>query len=216
MKICYKCKRELPVDLFGKCKIKKDGLDIWCKECKSENSKQYYKVNRVSLLQTSKEYQHNNIEKVLNYSRNYRKENLPKVNKGAGKYRSENKPKVAAASRKWRQENKIRVNILCQRSQARRKLLPSTLTAGQWADAKLYFDNRCCYCGRKLSLEMEHWVPVTNGGGYVESNIIPACKSCNCSKNNSDFFTWFKAYKFYNEERENKIIEFLNSKALII
>lgn len=38
-KICSKCKRELPIEMFNKDKIQKDGLYCSCKECRSNTTK---------------------------------------------------------------------------------------------------------------------------------------------------------------------------------
>lgn len=38
-KICSKCKRELPIEMFNKDKIQKDGLYCSCKECRSNTAK---------------------------------------------------------------------------------------------------------------------------------------------------------------------------------
>lgn len=36
MKICCKCKKELPGFMFSKCSRKKDGIDIKCRTCKAK------------------------------------------------------------------------------------------------------------------------------------------------------------------------------------
>ena len=38
-KVCSKCKRELPIEMFGKDKTQKDGLYCSCKECRSNTAK---------------------------------------------------------------------------------------------------------------------------------------------------------------------------------
>lgn len=41
-KVCSRCRRELPVNEFNKDKSKKDGLDAYCRKCKTERDKEYY------------------------------------------------------------------------------------------------------------------------------------------------------------------------------
>ena len=48
MKVCSKCKRELPEDSFHI--HKRDGLRSECKECESNRHKEHYKKNRDKLL----------------------------------------------------------------------------------------------------------------------------------------------------------------------
>lgn len=38
-KVCSKCKRELPIEMFGKRKSESDGLQYYCKECKKNMQK---------------------------------------------------------------------------------------------------------------------------------------------------------------------------------
>ena len=53
--------------------------------------------------------------------------------------------------------------------------------------APLYhaFDGRCAYCGCSLDyneMDIDHVVPVTNGGLDELDNLLPACHDCNHSK----------------------------------
>ena len=43
MKTCTKCEQEKELTEFGKAKGYKDGLRTWCKSCKAEDDKNYYK-----------------------------------------------------------------------------------------------------------------------------------------------------------------------------
>jgi len=49
------------------------------------------------------------------------------------------------------------------------------------------YGNACAYCGCELPLEIEHMTPLTKNGDNYISNILPACKSCNCSKHTKTF-----------------------------
>lgn len=87
--------------------------------------------------------------------------------------------------------------------------LPNNFTTKQWDECCEYFDNRCCYCGKKKKLEQDHFIALTKGGGYEINNLVPACGSCNRSKNNRDVFEWFPSMPFYSEIRERKILKYL-------
>lgn len=43
IKVCCRCRKELPLNMFSKNKGKNDGLDIYCKECRSVIHKRWYK-----------------------------------------------------------------------------------------------------------------------------------------------------------------------------
>lgn len=59
-------------------------------------------------------------------------------------------------------------------------------------------------------LHQEHFIPVSDKGEHTINNIIPACRSCNSSKGNKNFFEWYPDYKHYDKKRENFILEYLN------
>lgn len=42
----------------------KDGLNVWCKECTKEYSKNYYQLNKDEFSKNNKEYYINNSEKI--------------------------------------------------------------------------------------------------------------------------------------------------------
>ncbi len=75
--------------------------------------------------------------------------------------------------------------IACARRQRRRALkrsLPDTLIASEWHAVCAAYCFRCAYCGKKQKLTMDHIVPLSKGGGTTAFNIVPACLSCNSSK----------------------------------
>lgn len=53
---------------------------------------------------------------------------------------------------------------------------------------------RCAYCGRKLELDkpwhVDHLYPHSWGGGSRDTNLIPACCSCNIRKKDRDVDTF--------------------------
>lgn len=49
-------------------------------------------------------------------------------------------------------------------------------------------DGHCAYCGCKITyneMQIDHVIPIHNGGEDVESNMLPACRSCNHYKGSS-------------------------------
>lgn len=78
-KKCSKCCKIKGFDCFCKNKLKKDGIDIYCKKC----CKEYYKKNK----EKAKEYYQNNKEKIKEYSKN----NKEKITEQKKEYRKNNK-----------------------------------------------------------------------------------------------------------------------------
>ena len=86
---------------------------------------------------------------------------------------------------RWSDIKKTRLKERIQRQirKARNLLVPSSLTPEQWIAIKLVYKNKCAYCGKKTNrLTQDHVIPVSKGGGYTSSNIVPSCPSCNSSK----------------------------------
>lgn len=55
-KVCSKCKRELPIEMFHKSKSTLDGLYYQCKQCRSLIMKEYQRKNKYKLRIKAKEY----------------------------------------------------------------------------------------------------------------------------------------------------------------
>ncbi|WP_141501070.1 HNH endonuclease [Paenibacillus luteus] len=109
-------------------------------------------------------------------------------------------------SRKWAERNPDKVKEKrhrqidsglnahhCQQRRARQSELPCSLKREDWDDALLYFNYKCAYCGaHDPNLQKEHVVAQSKGGGYTRDNIIPACGSCNSSKQARSLEDWVR------------------------
>lgn len=237
MKECSKCGAMKPMTnkYFHNAKNNKDGLSGVCKICRAKYAKQrrankkeeiseYMKKWRAENKDHVKEYnaEHyrqnaeyhknkaakwraNNREKHRDYSRQHYKEN-PEYYAG---YRDIHKEKYAEYAKKYNKEFPEVSRRAYNKRQAKKEQLPNTLTEKQWSDVCEVFDHKCCYCGESTDLEQEHFVALSKGGGYTHSNIIPACRKCNSSKNNRSFFEWYPNYEHYSKEREQRILDYL-------
>lgn len=156
-----------------------------------------YKKKRTSILENVKKYRDANKDIINIRKKNYRDNNKGLISKRARNY-SISHPNVGSISRHTR-----RARIL---------KLPATLTETQWVEIKLYFKNKCAYCGKELPLAQDHFMALANGGEYTHNNIIPACKSCNSSKHVKDFFEWYPRQKYYSKQREYRVLKYLGYK----
>lgn len=59
-----------------------------------------------------------------------------------------------------------------------------------WQRLCARWGNRCAYCGMSRRLTMDHVVPLTRGGWHAIGNILPACRSCNSSKQTKLLIEW--------------------------
>lgn len=48
----------------------------------------------------------------------------------------------------------------------------------------------CVYCKVEESETLDHVVPISRGGAHEFSNLLPACRSCNSSKNALTLEEW--------------------------
>jgi len=168
----------------------KSGLHNDCKKCHNF----YHKQHRIENKERDKQWSESNREEVLQYKK---------------KYRQKHKEDIKEKNKQWFSENKGKNISYRQKRKALKCQLSNTLTIQQWKNIKLSFNNCCAYCGKELPLAQEHFIALSKGGEYTQNNIITSCKSCNSSKSNKDFFTWYSKYKYYSKKREKAILKFL-------
>lgn len=81
----------------------------------------------------------------------------------------------------------------------------------EWKECLIFFGGECAYCGgtprKGQRLTRDHLEPVSNGGRTIQSNIVPACASCNSSKGAEDFKEWYMKQPFFSQERLNRIFK---------
>ena len=69
------------------------------------------------------------------------------------------------------------------------------LTDEQWA-ALMDAWGGCAYCGGDgAALQKDTMLPISRGGRYTLTNVVPACRSCNASKCNTEVTTWLRRKK---------------------
>lgn len=185
-KICYKCNNEYPhtSKYFHKDSSHSTGLSSVCKKCR-------YAVIRKWVLKNS--------EHVKAFAENYRK-----------KYYADNKLKIKNKHKEYRKNNKGKIKIEAQKRKAKIKNLLCDYSEAKWENCKKNFNNECAYCGKKTDLTQDHFIPLFKNGEYTINNVVPACINCNSSKNSNDFFEWYPKQKFYNKQRERKVLKYLN------
>lgn len=69
-----------------------------------------------------------------------------------------------------------------ERRRARILGVGGTFTAKEFRALMEAHEFTCVYCGELKTLGPDHVLPISRGGSNNIENILPACKSCNCSK----------------------------------
>ncbi len=78
-----------------------------------------------------------------------------------------------------RQQNQCNNN----RARASKLGLPNAFSWANWKTVIAHFNNACAFCGvTGALLDVEHLVALSNGGGNVMGNVVPACRPCNAQK----------------------------------
>lgn len=196
-KICSKCEQELPATeaYFHKHSGHTDGYHSECRNCRGVIPRATKEGHRICLTCGR--------ELPLNC---FNKQKL-----GFRGYRSSCKECRA----KNRQEKLVRAqrSISNHKRRSMKKQAIACFGFDDWQKCLEYFDRKCAYCGESNELlTKDHVIPVSRGGGFVPSNIVCACQTCNISKGNRDVFKWYRKQSFYDLKREKRIREFINCK----
>lgn len=161
-------------------------------EIKKQNY-QYYWDNRDELLAKTKKYYRDNREERIEYAHQYYRENHDTILAKQRDYSAKHSEEIVKRVAKWRKENPERARELsrqdAQRRRARARYLPSDLTSDEWKAILNLWEYCCAYCGVPSEeidepLQQEHVIPMSQGGGYTASNIVPSCPGCNYRKLN--------------------------------
>lgn len=177
------------------------------RERNPEKQKMLYKQQNARRSEYLKAYRKENRSRILLYKKQYNDEHK----EARQQYYEANKERLSENRKLWRDNNRDRRQIANQRRRTLKKALPATLTEEEWKETKEYFSNRCAYCGRKLKLTQDHFVPLSKGGSYTQENIVPACNTCNSSKQTSEFTEWYTNYKYFSENRADHILSYINA-----
>ena len=180
MRLCRNCKTERPVEEFYKNSARHDGLQTWCIHCKKADAK-----TDKSKARYSKNYQHNkeqrdaqakawverNPERSREIKAAWKQRNPENNNKHAKLYAQRHPDKVLARNKRRR---------------ARKKNAPGDYTWREWMACLERFDFHCAYCDEPFTADrlptQDHLIPLVRGGHHTDSNIVPACRSCNSRK----------------------------------
>jgi len=92
MKYCPKCKLSKPLDSYSKNKTKKDGLQVYCKVCKSIGRLDYLESNQKAVRQ----WHEKNKEYYYTYKKEWRSKNRKQVNSANSKHRANKKKRTPA------------------------------------------------------------------------------------------------------------------------
>lgn len=181
-----------------------------------EKSKRWRENNREKSREAAKKSRLKDVDKARAADKARYKKNKDKILAATARWRNNNPERCRQTQREWHKNNPEKVRAKVQRRDAKRRNLPATFTPEDWRIALEYFNGCCAYCNnppsffdRHLLLHQDHYTPLNKGGAYTANNIVPACQSCNLSKNDKSPQEWL-TYKF-GARKAKAVIQRINA-----
>lgn len=102
--------------------------------------------------------------------------------------------KIKQRAAAWSSANPGRRRLIAARNKAHRRgveVAGYRITDRDWLRLVWRYEGCCAHCGAKTpNPTMDHVIPLSRGGTHGIGNIVPACSSCNLSKNASFVMEW--------------------------
>ena len=102
-----------------------------------------------------------------------------------------------------------------RKRQRRMRLADNDLSPAQWIEIKTAWGG-CAYCGRTDTVLQRDCVqPLSVGGRYTELNVVPACRSCNASKCNTEVTSWMRRKGLDEEQFLRRLVRIRASRVVV-
>ena len=153
--------------------------------------REYSKNNRERLAAYQREYRRKNPQLFAGYEAKRREEHSAYALEFARRRRAERPDDVLESNRKYRAAHPEREALIKHRRRERMRLgaQGGGVTGDEWLAILESFDGKCAYCMAPADT-MDHVEPLARGGLHIPENLVPACRSCNSSKNDSSLLLW--------------------------
>jgi len=177
------------------------------KEKIAKLKRRYYEANRENLIAASKEWSVQNREQSNTNKKNWAAKNQEAVKNARNKYKDKNKDlileKARIAGRKNYQQNKMALRAKSlqyakdnpekareRRSTRRVRMANSKKYLITKKELVALYKKACYYCGSRQKIQLDHIIPLSKGGNHSIGNIVPACQSCNLTKQALFLIEW--------------------------
>lgn len=157
-----------------------------------EYQKEWRKAHPDKAREWSRKWSKAHPEKRREYARKWRKAHYVAKEKPIRHVDPEKiKERSRERNRKWLAEHRDLDHQKRRNRRARIKEADGKFTTQEWNDLRNDYGHRCAYCNRPMDrLTADHIIPLTRGGTNGIENIVPACHSCNSSKNAKPLLVW--------------------------
>ena len=207
-------------EFFNAAKKYKSGYKTTCRDCETSIQRKYREENREHVLQRNRAYTAKNREHLRELETIRREGNRENYREKQRKWNAANPEKAREKTRRYNERYPEKVKIGKRVSQAnraaRKNEVADTFTATELVQMMEYWNYCCVYCSAQQDfwnvIEQDHFIALTdkreNNPGTVATNMIPACASCNASKNDSDPIEWLN-WKF-GKRKAKQILKRIN------
>lgn len=171
-KKCVECDQFRSTDDFRKDSRTKDGIAKTCLYCQAE---------AVGLSKEDYEWElivgHRSLQKGEVVNSNRREQQILV-------WKNKNRDRLREYGRKYYKQNPQIIREALNRRKARKSNTTGhPFTESDRLELIEEYEGRCAYCGTKPdTLEMDHIVPLCQGGPHTKRNVVPACFACNRRK----------------------------------
>lgn len=180
MKTCRVCKQSFALDNFHKRSSAKDGLRSECKECHKADARKWIAENP-----------ERNRARVKAWLAENKEQNKIRRTSYFAEYRAANKERDSVRHSNWKKENKVLVSHYTQKRRA--ILVQNGVFDISKKELQRLYSSCCTYCGSDTDITLDHVIPIIRGGRHSLGNIVPACKSCNFTKQARTIMEWRKS-----------------------
>lgn len=186
MKICTKCGETKPLDAFHKHSRSPDGRKPCCKECRKQESRDYYTANTQRIRADALRWQRENPEAAAAKTRRYRSSAKGRATREAWDERSDQKGR----DRAYYAANAERLKAY----QRARQLKIRGVTTEVFQHAEIFDRDGwvCQLCNEPVdrnikyphpqSVSLDHIIPIARGGLHSRANTQTAHLICNRRK----------------------------------
>lgn len=184
IRICSKCKKELPLDMFTKDSTNKSGFSSSCKECQKQLRKErklkidkWFADNQEHVKEYHKKYSKEHAKEKSEYN----KANKEYFKQKRKEYEQQNIDKIRDQRKRYRKYLKARYKKY--ELGAKERDFPFELSLEEFDEITKM---PCEYCGGysdELDGSKFNGIDrIDSSSGYVYENCVPCCEMCNRMK----------------------------------
>ena len=164
------------------------------KEDKAKQDHLHYEANKPRLRAQQDAYKEAHAEERSVYAHNHHLDTKDAKRVYDHEHYVKNRVKIRAHVDNYFDEHPEARKLIHFNRRAREFNAKGVFTPEEFKAKCNLYNNCCVYCGREnivngcvVDLEAEHAIPLIRGGDNTIDNILPTCKSCNCSKHTKTF-----------------------------